>query len=277
MKRILGMLGAVTAGIAAIVGLNGCRPEKLTPERYQQAREVQLRLEATEATERGEASPPADAREHAQGTVEDHAHDSSAASPADFTPVALPAEYDGGKGPKHATLTAPDQFRVMFECSNGAFVVECRREWAPQGVDRFYNLVVQGFFEEARFFRVVPGFVVQFGIPADPDLAGQWRRAVIQDDPVTQRNEKGTLVFATSGPNSRTTQLFVNLADNSRGLDSQGFAPFGRVVHGMDIVERITAKHGERPDQGMIQMQGNAYLKQAFPDLDYVKRAVLVE
>jgi peptidyl-prolyl cis-trans isomerase A (cyclophilin A) len=171
---------------------------------------------------------------------------------------------------------APATFRAKFETSEGDFVIEVTRAWAPNGADRFYNLVRHGFYDEARFFRVIGGFMAQFGINADPQVSARWRGANILDDPVTQSNKRGYVTFAMAGPNSRTTQLFINFGDNSR-LDGQGFSPFGRVVQGMEIVDRIYSGYGEQPNQGRIQMQGNAYLTSAFPELDYVKTATIVQ
>ena len=173
---------------------------------------------------------------------------------------------------------APDVFQVKFECSNGTFVVECDRSWAPHGADRVHELVEAGFYDAARFFRVVVNprpFVVQFGLPADPAVAKRWSNAVIPDDPVTQSNSPGTVTFATRGPKTRTTQLFINLGDNSF-LDSQGFSPFGRIVEGSDVVTSINGEYGERPDQGRIQSMGNAYLEREFPNMDYIKTATVI-
>ncbi len=282
MKKLFS-IGAISAiGLVCIVLVNGCKPDRMTPERARAAREVELRMAEAEREHQHLEN------QHVQDEQHDHAqheHQDSV-TPRDaeqehaeglLERVPLPEEYDGGKGPEHATLTAPDTFKVQFVSSNGNFVVECHREWAPIGVDRFYNLVVQGFFNEARFFRVVPGFVVQFGIHADPALAAQWREANILDEPVRQSNRKGTLTFAKSqAPNSRTTQLFINLSDNTP-LDAQGFSAFGEVISGMSTVEGITSKYGEQPNQMMIQTQGNAYLKSNFPDMDYIKEAYIGE
>ncbi len=172
--------------------------------------------------------------------------------------------------------TAPDVYRVKFETSAGDFEIEVTRGWAPRGGDRFYNLVKHGYYDEDRFFRVVPGFMVQFGINGDPQISKWWRNARIADDPVTQSNKRGTITFATAGEDSRTTQVFINFADNAP-LDKQGFSPFGRVVTGMDVVDRINPSYREMPNQGMIQQQGNAYLQANFPKLDYVKKATIVQ
>ena len=177
---------------------------------------------------------------------------------------------------------APDVFRVSFETTRGDFVVEARRDWAPIGVDRFYNLVREGFFDEVRFFRVIEGFMAQFGISGRPDVADAWYSARIQDDPVGASNTRGRITFATAGPGTRTTQLFINYADNSR-LDDMGFSPIGEVVEGMEVVDALHAGYGEGaprgrgPDQGRIHKEGNAYLSREFPDLDWIRHAEIVE
>jgi len=170
------------------------------------------------------------------------------------------------------TPQAPATYRVVFTTSKGPFTVEVHRDWAPKGADRFYELVKDGFYDGNRFFRVVPNFVVQWGIAGDPAVQAKWREKTISDDPVTQSNKTGTITFATSGPNTRTTQLFINLKDNP-ALDSQGFAPFGQVISGLNVVESLYAGYGEMPDQNQIQAQGNAYLQSQFPLLDYIETA----
>ena len=173
---------------------------------------------------------------------------------------------------------APDVFRVKFETSKGDFLLQINKEWAPRGVDRFYELVQSDFFKGARFFRVVRGFMVQFGINGDPKISTLWGTSRILDDPVKQSNLRGRISFATAGPATRTTQLFINYVDNVR-LDKSGFAPFGEVVSGMDVVERIYSGYGEGypkgngPRQDLIETQGNAYLEKDFPRLDYIKKA----
>ena len=177
--------------------------------------------------------------------------------------------------------TAPAAFKVLLETTEGDFVVEVYRAWAPRGADRFYNLVRQGYYDRARFFRVWPGFIVQFGIHGDPVVAALWKEAAIPDDPVVGSNRRGTITYATSGPDTRTTQVFINLADNAR-LDEQGFAPFGRVIGGMDVVDRLYGEYGEPPPQGQgpqqsrIQAEGNAYLQSEFPLLDHIVRARII-
>ena len=174
---------------------------------------------------------------------------------------------------------APDEFSVRLETSVGSVVIQVTREWAPIGADRFYNLVRNGFYDEQRFFRVVPGFVVQWGLSGDPKLNQVWHRAHILDDPVKQVNTRGRITYAkTNQPNTRTTQLFINFGDNSR-LDGMGFAPFGEVVEGMEVVDAINAEYGEQPSraQGQITMKGNAYLEENFPNLDYIVKAEIIE
>ncbi len=178
--------------------------------------------------------------------------------------------------PGRATETAPETFKIQFTTTAGSFVAEIYRDWAPLGADRLYNLVKIGFFDDVGFFRVVPGFVVQFGIHGDPAVNRAWHAANIQDDPVKGSNTPGTICFATGGPNTRTTQLFINFGDNS-SLDEQGFAPLGKVVQGMDVVEKIYAGYRQTPNQGLIQTQGNAYLKSSFPKMDFITKAAIVE
>jgi peptidyl-prolyl cis-trans isomerase A (cyclophilin A) len=180
--------------------------------------------------------------------------------------------------PALATATAPATFQVKFETTQGDFVVEVNREWAPNGADRFFNLVNIGYYDEAAFFRAIDGFMIQFGISAYPDVNKVWREARIQDDPVKQSNTPLMVTFATAGPNTRTTQLFININDNNR-LDGMGFSPFGKVVAGEDILKKLYKGYGEGapggqgPRQDRVQGEGNAYLKADFPKLDYIKRA----
>jgi peptidyl-prolyl cis-trans isomerase A (cyclophilin A) len=169
---------------------------------------------------------------------------------------------------------APDSFSVTFATSRGPFVVQVVRAWAPQGADRFFQLVQSGFFDENRFFRVVPGFVAQFGLNDKPAINNAWDSKRIPDDSVRQTNARGTLVFATEGPATRSHQLFINLADNAR-LDPLGFAPIGHVISGMAAVDSLFDGYGDQPDQHFIQTLGNSYLTRMFPKLDYIKTATL--
>jgi len=200
-----------------------------------------------------------------------------------LAPVAVAGQADRTaklRNPAGLTEQAPATFRANFDTSKGAFVVEVHRDWAPLGADRFYNLVKNGFFDQVRFFRVIQGFMAQFGIHGDPAISAAWRGAQIKDDAVKQSNKRGFVVFATAGPNTRTTQFFINFGDNA-GLDRQGFAPFGEIVKGMDVVDKIYngygegAPNGKGPNQGRIQSEGNAYLTKEFPQLDYIKSATI--
>jgi peptidyl-prolyl cis-trans isomerase A (cyclophilin A) len=177
--------------------------------------------------------------------------------------------------PATIKLRAPDTFDVKFSTTRGDFVVSVTRAWAPLGVDRFYGLVKHGYFNGAPFFRNVPGFIVQFGLTGDPAVNKAWKDADIKDDPVTQSNTPGTMTFATAGPNTRTTQLFINFGNNAP-LDRQGFAPFGKVTSGMDVVTGLYAGYGEAPDQNMITTQGKAYFTKFFPKLDIINSTTIV-
>jgi peptidyl-prolyl cis-trans isomerase A (cyclophilin A) len=197
------------------------------------------------------------------------------------------AKPAAGPGYDKALLTpallkakAPDDFSVKFTTTKGDFTVQVTRSWAPLGADRFYNLAKHHFFDGVTFFRVIPGFVAQFGISAYPAVAKAWygNAAQIKDDPVIHHNTKGTLVFATSGPNTRGTQLFINYADNSR-LDADGFSPFGEVTDGMDVVLSFYGGYGDKgaPDQEKMTAEGKAYTDAGFPKLDSVKTATVIE
>ena len=206
--------------------------------------------------------------------------------------AAIFAACDGADGagsdarlvrPDPATLSAPapDSFKVAVETSKGNFTIVARRDWAPHGVDRFYHLVQLGFYDEARFFRVLRGFMAQFGLHGDPRVNAAWDPLSIPDDPVKQTNRRGTVSYAMAGPNTRTTQLFINYNDNAN-LDGMGFAPIGEVIDGMATVDSLYANYGEGapdgsgPDQSRIATQGNAYLTQNFPRLDFIRRARVV-
>lgn len=258
--KVLGVVVAVLV-LAGAVAWNLLQPERLTASTLEKAKEVQKRLdqEATGKTPT-EAKPVAVAQ----------AQPTQAPKPPEAAKPAEPA-----KPAESAKAADPNVFKVKCECSNGDFVIEVHKDWAPLGAARFEQLVKEGFYDEARFFRVVPNFVVQFGLAADPQISAKWRSQRLQDDPVKQTNATGTLTFATAGANTRTTQLFINLVDNAR-LDGMGFAPFGKVVEGMDVVKAITAQYGEMPQQPMIEAQGNAYLTPQFPNMDYIKKATII-
>jgi cyclophilin family peptidyl-prolyl cis-trans isomerase len=185
--------------------------------------------------------------------------------------------------PAESAPPAPAEFRVRLETSRGAVVIEVHRDWAPQGADRFYDLVRRRYYDGNRFFRVIAGRWAQFGINGNPALSARWRERVLPDDPPRQSNRRGTVAFAFAVPNGRTTQVFVNLGDNADRLDGQGFAPFGRVVEGMDAMDALYADYGETSGGGIraghqesLFTGGNAYLARAFPRLDYIRRAVIL-
>lgn len=192
----------------------------------------------------------------------------------------------GCGGPKTASEPAavpvPDVYQAKFETSKGDFVVEVTKAWAPEGAERFHLLVQRKFYDGARFFRVLPRFVVQWGINGNPAVEGRWRDARIPDDPVKESNKRGYVSFATSGPNTRTTQVFVNMADNER-LDARGFAPFGRVVSGMEVFDRLYSSYGDGPprgqgpDQNKMESEGDAYIERSFPRLDSIRRASILK
>lgn len=186
----------------------------------------------------------------------------------------------GCGGPKKVTV--PDVYRVRFETSAGDFIVEVTRSWAPYGADRFHELIRMRYYDDSRFFRVLPGFIAQFGVHKKFDIHAQWRKLGIPDDPVQQPNLRGTLSFAKSGPQTRATEVFINLKDNP-DLDEQGFVPFGRVVQGMDVVTALYSGYGEmRPegkyiDPGRVEEETNEYLVPRFPKLDYIKRTYFLD
>lgn len=212
-----------------------------------------------------------------------------AATPAESKPPATEAKPAAAAAPaakpgnllKPATFkeTAPDKYEVLFKTTRGEFTVQVTRAWSPIGADRFFNLVKGHFYDNTAFFRVVPGFVVQFGISDRPAVSAAWKHTEIADDPVTQTNKRGALTFATAGPNTRTTQIFINLKDNPR-LDGMGFSPFGVVEgNGMNVVDMMYDQYGDSagPDQSQIEAQGTPYLKKGWPKLDYILSATIAE
>lgn len=186
-------------------------------------------------------------------------------------------------GKDTSSIKAPPVFKARFETSKGTFVMEVHRDWAPLGADRFYYLVKNGFYDDTRFFRVVPNFMVQFGLSGDPKLSGVWRDQYIYDDSVKQSNKRGFVTYAKGGDNTRTTQIFINFKDNGPSLDRQGFAPFGQVIEGMEIVDQLYQGYGDSkpsgsgPEQTRIRAEGNAYLDREFSKLDKVVKATVME
>jgi peptidyl-prolyl cis-trans isomerase A (cyclophilin A) len=201
--------------------------------------------------------------------------------PAALMTASPAAASDGLLAPEKAAEKAPDVYKARFSTTKGDFVVEVNRAWAPNGADRFYSLVKVGYFNDVAFFRAIQGFMVQFGIHGRPEVSARWREARIPDDPaVGQSNARGMVTFATAGPNTRTTQIFINYGNNAM-LDGMGFTPFGKVLSGMEALDALHKGYGDGPpqgigpDQGRFQAQGNAYLKAEYPQLDYIKTATL--
>ena len=228
----------------------------------------------------GGKQTPADSAKAAEPAAE------PAATPA-ATPAAEPAHLADGPhpgllDPAQAKLSAPPKFKAKFSTTKGDFVVEVNKEWAPQAADRFFSLVTIGYYVDIPMFRVIKGFMVQFGIHGDPKMNKIWKNASIPDDKGTQSNTPGMLTFATRGPNTRTTQLFINYGQNAR-LDGMGFAPFGKVVEGMDVVNSVYSDYGEGaprgrgPSQPRMQGEGNTYLKAEFPEMDYIKSISILQ
>ncbi len=181
------------------------------------------------------------------------------------------------KGPAATPVRSPDQYRAIFITSRGPFTVEVTRALAPLGADRFYEMVNAAYFTDVRFFRVVPGFVAQFGMHGDPDVNKAWQEQHLTDEPAKASNARGSLVFATTPePNSRANQFFINLVDNAEKLDTRGFAPIGRVVEGMDVVDKLNTEYGEQVNQMRLASKGNSYLRAWFPALDSIVSAKIV-
>ena len=262
MQRRFASVAIAAALAAAFWGCDLVGRPRLTKERKQEMIEASRKLEEARQKEQ-EAMAEAAAKAAEEAKAEEDAE----AAETPETAEAVEAWPD----------KAPDVFKVRFETTKGAFVMEVEKDLAPIGVEHFYDLVRKEFYDGAGFFRVVPGFVVQFGLPADPAMLAKYGEKTLKDEPPKASNAAGTVTYAKSqAPNSRSSQLFINLGDNAQ-LDGMGFAPFAEVVDGMDVVRAITAEYGERPNQMQIRMQGNAYLKQSFPGLDYIETARLVK
>jgi peptidyl-prolyl cis-trans isomerase A (cyclophilin A) len=196
-------------------------------------------------------------------------------------PIISESDHPAMSDPTLANKTAPDKFKVKVETTKGAFVIEVDRSWAPNGADRFYNMVEIGYFQDVAIFRAIKGFMFQFGIHGDPKVNKFWKEATIKDDKNARgvSNEPGYLTFARSGlPNSRSSQLFINLGENG-SLDRQGFTPFGKVVEGMDVLTKIETKYGENSNevQPKFQAEGNVFIKKRYPDIDFIKSMTLVK
>ncbi len=271
MKRNLITLFGVVIVIAGIVGVRTAFQQTIKTEaELAEAAETEKKLAEAAEISKTEAAKAETPKTGAETEAATPALDEAASEP---TPQ--PTSLEGYEVIPW-TETAPEIFRVKFDTTAGPFVVECSTKWSEEGSKRFFELCKMGFFNDSGFFRVVPGFVVQFGLAADPKMTAQFTNKNLRDEPVRKSNQKGKITFATSGPNTRTTQLFINYGDNAN-LDQMGFTPFGEVVFGMENVEKITAEYGEQPDQSMIKQEGTAYLKRDFPNLDFITTVSLVK
>jgi peptidyl-prolyl cis-trans isomerase A (cyclophilin A) len=259
----------VSSALAAIAFVAGCKSNNQTAETTPppEPQKTQAPAQTAAPTESALPNPAPPAAEPSKAAAKGESK--STGANVDAKALLLP---------KRLAEKAPDSYKVKFDTTRGSFTVTVTRAWAPLGADRFYNLVKHHFYDNAAFFRVVPGFVVQFGISPAPAVSAAWKHTEIKDDPVTQTNKRGSLTFATAGPNTRTTQIFINLKDNAR-LDGMGFSPFATVdANGMNIVEMMYEGYGDNagPDQDQLEKQGDPYLKKGWPKLDYIKSATLV-
>jgi cyclophilin family peptidyl-prolyl cis-trans isomerase len=258
----------VAANLATGLAFSGCK------NREQTAQKPQTEQQKTEAP----AQTAAPAEPASPNSAAPASEPLRSAGKVDAKSATIGGDPKALLSPKQLAEKAPDTYKVKFDTTRGSFTVSVTRAWAPLGADRFYNLVKHHFYDNAAFFRVVPGFVVQFGISPTPAVSAAWKHTEIKDDPVSQTNKRGSLTFATAGPNTRTTQVFINLKDNGR-LDGMGFSPFGVVDgSGMNIVEMMYEGYGDNagPDQDQLEKQGDPYLKKGWPKLDYIKSATLV-
>jgi cyclophilin family peptidyl-prolyl cis-trans isomerase len=301
-RKIVTLLGVVVI-LVGIVGVRaGFEQAAKTKAEAAEAKEAAKQLEEAAAiTEDAEAEHKDDGDEHAGhdhdgGDHDGHDHAKPEGSEEKEEIVIAKAEAGNAATPEakpeaiKATpgiekfeeiaewpAAAPDVFRVKFETTTGPYVIEVTKAWAPIGAERFYELCKVGYFNEAGYFRVIHGFMVQFGLAADPKLTAQYKPKNLMDEPVIESNKRGKITFAKSGaPNSRTTQVFINYGNNAN-LDGMGFSPFGEVIFGMESVDKITNEYGERPNQGSVTSKGNAYLKARFPNLDYINKVTLVK
>jgi peptidyl-prolyl cis-trans isomerase A (cyclophilin A) len=263
MKLVMKLAMWGTA-LAAIAALSGCKMKEPASE--------------SKPAETGKTETPAPLETKPAEATPAPAEKAPAPAATDMKPVA-PAKPGNLLKPSTLNDKAPEKYEVKFKTTRGEFTVKVTRSWSPLGADRFYNLVRGHFYDNTAFFRVVPGFVVQFGLSDRPAVSAAWKHTEFPDDPVTQTNQRGALTFATAGPNTRTTQIFINLKDNPR-LDAMGFSPFGVVEgNGMNVVDLLYDQYGDAagPDQGQIEKQGTPYLKKGWPKLDYIQSATLVE
>lgn len=278
MKRNLITLIGVVAIIAGIVGVRTVFEQTIQTEtEAQKAAEAAKSLEEAEKITDESVAEEMAATETPDNVAEAATTDAAPAAEGAVATEAAPKPTTADAFEDIAWVeTAPETYRVKFDTTAGAFVIECNAKWSEEGSKRFYELCKMGFFDNSGFFRVIHGFMVQFGLAADPKMTAQFANKNLRDEPVRKSNQKGKISFATSGPHTRTTQVFINYGDNAN-LDQMGFTPFGEVIVGMESVEKITDQYGEQPDQGAIKQQGSEYLKQNFPNLDFINKVTLVQ
>ena len=279
MKKLLVLaLTAVLSGCAAETP----KPAEKAPEPAAKADPIEKKSEPEAKKEEPAKAEPAKTDGKTEAPKAAGKTDGKSDAKSDAKAPEKPAAPAAAPKAAAASDAVPDIFKVQFTTSKGDFVIEVHRLWAPLGAARFYELAKGNFFDDARFFRVISGFMVQFGISPDPKVAATWREKNIKDDPVMESNTRGMVTFATGGPNTRTTQMFISYGNNAR-LDRDGFSPFGKVISGMEVVDSLYSGYGEGapggrgPEQGRIQMEGNTYLKAQFPMLDYIKTARIVK
>lgn len=274
MKRIIVIVVALVAVTLVTAYAIGCGGEQ-QGDTQQQATAQKEKAAEQAATSQQEAEVKSKEADTASKEIPTPPEKEPPIPPKEVSPLMNPSSPE-------VNQTAPETFKAKFETTKGDFVIQVERRWAPKGADRFYNLVNNGFYDNCRFFRVLDGFMAQFGINGDPKISTAWRGAKIRDDVVKKSNTRGFVTYAMGGPNTRTSQIFVNYGNNAR-LDTQGFSPFGEVIEGMDVVENFYSGYGEGapsgkgPSQGQLQSEGNAYLEKDFPKLDYIKKATVVE
>ena len=256
----------VLAALGGIAAINKIEPRRLAEQQYEKQKEESAKAKLAEQKA---------ALAALQASTEAESEDTAVATPTDGNEVVALEVPKGLPVVTVAPEGGKNDYTAVLDCSNGRIVLQIQSELAPLGAQQFKDAINDGVYDEARFFRVIPGFMVQFGIPGNPGLANEWRRRMILDEPVKASNTPGTISFAKSSqPNSRTSQVFINYGDNS-SLDRQGFAPFGKVIQGMDVALSIFAEYGEIPNQNQVQSEGNAYLKAKFPNLDYIIKATV--
>lgn len=284
MKIAIAAILTIIVGLGAVFAVYRFQESRMTPADLDAMRQAERKLvEAEEASEALDVEAPDAEASEAATAEEETGGEPIEMAQAEEAESAEAMEWKQIDTPEYSET---DPFYVKFACSMGDFVVQFHPSWSPNGAKRVHELVDMKFFDDCRFFRVIDGFMAQFGIHGDPAMAAKWEQMVIPDDPVRESNRRGYVTFAMGGPNTRTTQLFINFADRNSRLDGMGFPPVGKVVDGMDAVDKIHSGYGGAPSEGAggrgpeqhyIKNGGNQYLNENFPKLDYIKKARFVE